>query len=69
MPSTVIRDFSFDAASQILQIEFVSGITYSYKNVPEHVYTELKSSREKGIYFNKHIKGKYDFERKTHAPN
>lgn len=65
MPSTVILDFSFDPGSQILQIKFVSGLIYEYMKVSEEVYLEFKNSREKGIYFNKNIKGKYEFEKKS----
>jgi KTSC domain len=65
MPSTVILDFHFDPGSQILQIKFVSGLIYEYMNVSEEVYLEFKNSREKGIYFNKNIKGKYEFEKKS----
>jgi hypothetical protein len=63
MPSTVILNFLYDADNCILKIVFVSGIIYAYKDVPENIYLAMKASRSKGIYFNQHIKGKYEFER------
>ena len=63
MPSTVISKIEYDEGQAKLTITFVSGVIYVYKNVPAHIYAELKLSRAKGIYLNKHIKGLYDFER------
>ena len=34
-----------------------------HKNVPAKVYEEMKASGSKGIYFNQHIKGKFEFEK------
>ncbi len=63
MPSTVISNFYYDADSRILKIVFVTGMVYEYKNVPETIYQAMKISRSKGIYFNRYIKGKYEFEK------
>jgi len=64
MPSTVISYFTFNPDAETLIVKFVSGITYEYKKVPENIYLGMKASPSKGIYFNKHIKGKFDFERR-----
>jgi len=61
MPSSVIASIHYDQG--ILKIIFVSGTVYHYKNVPEEVYIAMKNSKSKGIYFNQHIKGNYDFEK------
>lgn len=63
MPSSVIAGISYDAASATLRISFVSGMIYEYKDVPEEIYTALKTSDAKGIYLNRQIKGKYRFEK------
>lgn len=63
MPSTVILSINYDPDSSTLIIEYVSGVVYHYKNVPEKVYKELKASISKGRYLNHHIKRKYDFEK------
>jgi hypothetical protein len=64
MPSTVIASFRYDQDARVLELTFVSGMTYNYKEVPEEIYLGLKSAREKGIYFNKFIRGKFQFEKK-----
>lgn len=63
MPSSVINHFSYDAISKTLKINFVSGMIYLYKNVPEQVYNSMKTSVSKGKFFNSNIKDKYKFEK------
>ena len=63
MPSTVISTIDYDPASSMLRITFVSGLIYEYKDVPETVYQGLKTSTAKGIYLNKNIKGKFQYEK------
>lgn len=63
MPSTVISTMVYDAATATLRVTFVSGMIYEYKNVPEEIYIAMKTSGAKGIYLNKHIKGKYSFNK------
>jgi hypothetical protein len=63
MPSTVIAHIEYDALHSSLRIAFVSGAIYEYLLVPETVYVALKQSREKGVFLNKFIKGKYHFRK------
>lgn len=63
MPSTVVAHIDYDAARLLLTIHFVSGAIYEYQQVPEAVFLSLKQSREKGIYLNRFIKGKYNFKK------
>ena len=63
MPSSVISAFNYDNAKHILQIRFVSGKVYNYKEVPETTYLAMKQAFSKGTYFNEFIKDKYEFER------
>ena len=65
MPSTVIAEYQYDAATETLTIRYRSGKIYNYLNVPEKVFREMRSTTVKGIWFNRHIKGKYPFEEVT----
>jgi hypothetical protein len=68
MPSTVISGMSHDAEKNTLRVEFVSGLIYEYLDVPEEIFIAMKTSGAKGIYLNKHIKGKYSFKKiENHA--
>lgn len=63
MPSTVIASMEYDPLTQVLRITYTSGIAYEYKNVPEEVFTALKTSRAKGVYLNNHIKGNFEYKK------
>ena len=59
----MISYYSYDASTHTLIITFVSGMIYHYKNFPESVYERMKKVSSKGIFFNRYIKDKYEFER------
>ncbi len=63
MPSSVVSAINYDAQSATLRVIFVSGMVYDYKEVPEEIYKEMKTSVSKGTYLNKYIKGRYGFEK------
>ncbi len=63
MPSSVIKLIEHNATTSRLRITFVSGSVYEYYPVPEEVYEAFRKSGSKGIYFNWHIKEKYEFEK------
>jgi len=62
MPSSVVAAMHYDAGKEVLRVIFVSGMIYDYKDVPEKVYKEMKTSTSKGTFLNTKIKGKYEFE-------
>ena len=62
MPSTVIKNFSYDPVTAKLTVTFLSGNVYAYKNVPEKTYQSLKIAGSKGRYFNKFIRDTFEFE-------
>jgi hypothetical protein len=62
MPSSVIRAMHYDPGSKTLRVIFLSGAIYDYKEVPERVYENMKAAPSKGIFLNREIKGRYDFE-------
>lgn len=63
MPSTVIRSFSHDPATNTLRVVFVSGIVYEYLNVPPEIYAQMKAAFSKGTFLNDEIKGNYTFKK------
>lgn len=52
----------YSEAKKQLRIVFVSGLVYVYKKVPATLYAQMKEAFSKGVFFNKYIKGKFDFE-------
>ena len=60
MPSTVIRDFSYNVATRQLVITFVTGRVYAYAGVPPEVHNAFRASGSKGRFFNLEIRDNYD---------
>ena len=63
MPSTVVAAMHYDPEHTTLRIIYRSGMVYDYLGVPPAVYDAMKAASSKGEYLNKHIKGKYAFEK------
>ena len=64
MPSSVVSGMHYDAATQTLEIVFVSGKVYQYLSVPQHEFDAMKAASSKGTYLNQHIKPKYSFRQR-----
>jgi lysyl-tRNA synthetase class 2 len=63
MPSTVIKHYRYDAATQELRIEFQSGSVYVYENVPPDTVKALGAAFSKGEFFGARIRNNYPFRR------
>jgi hypothetical protein len=59
LTSSNLRRCSYDIETETLQIQFVSGKTYSYSGVPASVYNGLLEASSAGQYFNNNIKDVY----------
>lgn len=60
MPSTVIRGYEYHPDRRELELLFTTGRRYLYADVPAEVAKGFGSAFAKGIYFNRHIRGRYD---------
>ena len=63
MPSSVIRNYQYQPDKRILEITFVSGRRYRYRDVPATLYSRMQASFSKGEFFNRHIRDHFAFER------
>ncbi|MBK6958010.1 MAG: KTSC domain-containing protein [Polaromonas sp.] len=61
--SSNIARFKYDAANQVLSVEFINGGVYNYFDVPEFVFEEMRSAGSKGQYLAQRIKGTYRYAR------
>jgi len=57
--SSCIAAVGYDPFTQTLTLEFHSGRTNDYHNVPYSVYMELMNAPSIGAYYNRWIKGRY----------
>jgi hypothetical protein len=61
--SSNIASIGYDAPSQILEVEFLSGTIYQYFGVPENMYNELMQAGSKGRFLNTYIRNAYGYSR------
>lgn len=61
--SSNIKAVGYDPEREVLQIDFLSGGSYRYSNVPQAIYDEILEAQTVGRYFATRIKGLYDYER------
>lgn len=61
--SSNIARFKYDAASQVLSVEFITGGVYNYFDVPEFVFEEMRGAGSRGQYLAQRIKGTYRYAR------
>lgn len=61
--SSNIDRVGYDEDSKTLAVEFRTGATYHYFEVPKSVYEGLKSAESVGAYFAQNIKGSYAYHK------
>lgn len=67
MPSSVIRQFRYDARAQRLFILFNSGRADAYDGVPADLVQEMRLAFSKGAFFNRKVRGQYPATALGHA--
>ena len=61
--SSNIASVGYDAATETLEVEFLSGSVYQYYNVPANMYDQLMQQGSKGRFLNIYIKNAYPYSR------
>jgi hypothetical protein len=57
--SSFITNVSWDDDTETLLVQFISGTTWLYHDVPQDVYNRLVRSPSVGQFFNKNVRDKY----------
>ena len=61
--SSNIASIGYDAGTETLEVEFLSGAIYQYYNVPQNMYDQLMRAGSKGRFLNTYIKNAYPYSR------
>jgi hypothetical protein len=61
--SSNIASIGYEAALQILEVEFLNGSIYHYLNVPQPEYDALMAAASHGGYLNANIKPRYPYQK------
>lgn len=59
--SSLIKSIGFDDKKNLLEIEFKKEKIYRYFNFSKRTYDAFMKTDSFGKFFNKNIKGKYDY--------
>ncbi len=61
--SSNIASIGYDAGTETLEVEFLTGAIYQYYNVPQNMYDQLMQAGSKGRFLNTYIKNAYPYSR------
>jgi hypothetical protein len=61
LKSTTLNAATYLDQRAFLDLEFRSGATYRYVDVPAQIYQELLLAESKGLYFNQHIRNRFTY--------
>ncbi len=61
--SSNIVSFGYDASSETLEIEFMTGAIYQYYNVPQPIYDALLAAPSAGKFFAYQIRNAFPYSR------
>ena len=61
--SSDIKAIGYDAQTETLEVEFLSGWIYQYYGVPDHMRLEIMQAQSKGKFLNQYIKNSYPYSR------
>ena len=59
--SSNIRKIGYENGD--LYVEYKSGNTYIYKNIPQNLYESFMKAESKGKFMNAEVKGKYEYKK------
>lgn len=57
--SSNLASGSYDDETQELTVEFRSGETYAYRNVPQGIWAGLKGAGSAGSYFHRQVRSRF----------
>jgi len=61
--SSNIARFAYEAPSQVLTVEFKTGGTYNYFDIPDVIFEQMMAASSKGQFLAQQIKGRFRYAR------
>jgi hypothetical protein len=61
--SSNIARFAYEAPSQVLTVEFKTGGTYNYFDIPDVIFEQMTTASSKGQFLAQQIKGRFRYAR------
>lgn len=63
--SSNLKRAQYDTETKLLEVEFKTGATYEYEEVPHTIFTRMRMSESQGKYFNTEISKKFKYKKKS----
>jgi hypothetical protein len=60
---SAVRSVTFERATHTLRVQLVSGATFDFADVPEHLYDELVRSPWRDDFFREHVRDEFSAKR------
>ena len=61
--SSNLSAVGYDPTTETLEVEFLDGSIFEYRNVPQFAYDQFMSASSAGSYFNREIRNFYPYEK------
>jgi len=61
--SSLLKSVGYSTEDKVLEVEFMRGGVYQYKQVASQTHAELMSAPSLGSHFARNIRGQYDYEK------
>lgn len=65
LSSVALHAIAYNAEQETLEVEFQNGRVYQYYRVPQMVFLDLLAADSKGRFFNRRIRDRYAFMRRS----
>ena len=63
MPSTAIRQITYDDLSHTLFVTFIDGDLYAYLDVEPQIYADMQRATSKGRFFAYRVRNRYPYRK------
>lgn len=61
--SSNLSAIGYDSETETLEVEFLNGTAYEYRNVPQVVYEQFMNASSLGSFFNREISKNYPYSK------
>ena len=61
--SSSLKAAGYDPEKKLLEVEFLNGSVYQYRDVSPLITLEFFNAPSHGLYYNKHIKNHFEYTR------
>jgi hypothetical protein len=65
LDSTTLTAAAYDDSHARMELDFHDGTRYVYSGVPPNLYRDFLCAPSQGIFFNRHIRGRFPYTKRA----